>query len=328
VCNSKDEDSLTLYAIQKQEKEAWHHNTPQTAADATAAFGKLDEPNRRTLHKVEEVDAKVFCLSLEVLRGGDQLRLGFGMERGSSPDGGACLAKHLISRDTSDLARKKVVESMLCLLEPQPLAIRIGVVVEARNQPFSEASTCFRRQLQNLGFESANGVSHQVNLITGRASVPRPTPRHSVPLEPPALARSMIPQIASHPRFSRRETAATAASCSQSITSRSNNIVYGSPAWPTVRESARFRAPRRRPAGRPSPSPPSTHTIPGRALYLLSGAGAWTQLAGCINAPTAASTISATAKSKHRRVRRRVIGHLEVKNDARPPASAAMPAAP
>src|SRR5947208_15503517 len=100
--------------------------------------------------------------------------------RGSSPDGGACLAKHLISRDTSDLARKKVVESMLCLLEPQPLAIRIGVVVEARNQPFSEASTCFRRQLQNLGFESANGVSHQVNLITGRASVPRPTPRDSV----------------------------------------------------------------------------------------------------------------------------------------------------
>ena len=69
--NSKDKNSLTLYAIQQQKEEARNHDTPQTAADPTAARGKLHKAKRRALNEIDEIDPKVLCFPLEVLRGAD-----------------------------------------------------------------------------------------------------------------------------------------------------------------------------------------------------------------------------------------------------------------
>jgi len=69
--NSKDEDSLTLDAIQQQEEEARHYYAPQTATDPAATRRKLDKAKRRALNEIDEIDAKVLCLPLEVLRGAD-----------------------------------------------------------------------------------------------------------------------------------------------------------------------------------------------------------------------------------------------------------------
>ena len=75
-----DEDPLALYAIEKQVKEAWHHNAPKTSPDTAAACRKPDVAKRRALHEVDEIDPKVPCFPLEVLRGANQFRLSFGME--------------------------------------------------------------------------------------------------------------------------------------------------------------------------------------------------------------------------------------------------------
>ena len=80
MCNCKNEDALTLYAIQKQEQEARHHDAPHTATDTTTARGKLDKAKCRALHEFDEIDAQVLGFLLEALRGADQLRLSFGME--------------------------------------------------------------------------------------------------------------------------------------------------------------------------------------------------------------------------------------------------------
>jgi hypothetical protein len=178
--DSKYEDALALYAIEKQEEEARHDNSPEAGANTTAARRKLDKAKRRTLHEVDEIDPEVPGFPLEVLRGTDQLRLSFGGEtRGSSTDGGARFAKNLIGRDPTNLARKKVIESTLGLLQPKPLAIGIRVIVETRDEPLRKASSCFRRQLQNLGLKSTNRVSHRICPTTASAMVPRASPWNS-----------------------------------------------------------------------------------------------------------------------------------------------------
>ena len=69
--NSNDEDSLTLYAIQQKKEEARDHDAPQTAADPTAARGKSHKAKCRALNEIDEIDPKVLCFPLEVLRGAD-----------------------------------------------------------------------------------------------------------------------------------------------------------------------------------------------------------------------------------------------------------------
>jgi len=78
--HSEDENPLALYAVEKQKEEARHHHAPKTPADTTSARRKPDEAKRRTLNEVDEIDAKILCFSLEILRGANQLRLSFGME--------------------------------------------------------------------------------------------------------------------------------------------------------------------------------------------------------------------------------------------------------
>ena len=53
------------------------------------------------------------------------------------------------------------------------------MIVETRDEPLGEASSSFRRQLQNFGFKSTNRVSHRIDLTTAREIVPRASSRDS-----------------------------------------------------------------------------------------------------------------------------------------------------